>query len=116
MPDILKSVPALRKTKPAPQTRQLRDLSGIGKAMLADFKLLGIHSVDHLANHNAKDLYDRLCHLTSSRQDPCVYDTFRCAIEQARNPRLAPAKCNWWYWSGVRKSGKDPNWASLPTA
>ena len=84
--------------------RKLSDLSGIGKAMLADFERLGIASVPDLAQAEAKDLYDRLCQLSGSRQDPCVYDTFRCAIEQARNPDLEPAKRNWWYWSGVRKA------------
>ena len=84
--------------------RKLSDLSGIGNAMLSDFDRLGIASVPDLARAEAQDLYDRLCKLSGSRQDPCVYDTFRCAIEQARNPDLEPAKRNWWYWSGVRKA------------
>lgn len=72
--------------------------------MLADFKRLGVHSVSELARCEPQDLYTRLCELSGSRQDPCVYDTFRCAIEQARNPDLEPAKRNWWYWSKVRKA------------
>ena len=72
--------------------------------MLSDFERLGIRSVPELADAQAQDLYDRLCKLSGSRQDPCVYDTFRCAIEQARNPNLEPGKRNWWYWSGVRKA------------
>lgn len=84
--------------------RKLSDLSGIGNSMLSDFERLGIKSVPELADAEAQDLYDRLCKLSGSRQDPCVYDTFRCAIEQARNPNLEPGKRNWWYWSGVRKA------------
>ena len=84
--------------------RQLSDLAGIGKKMLQDFDQLGVRSVDALARCEAQQLYDRLSKLTGSRQDPCVYDTFRCAIEQARNPRLPANKRNWWYWSGVRKA------------
>ena len=83
--------------------RQLADLAGIGKAMLEDFRLLGVSSVDQLAGCNARQLYNELCERTGQRQDPCVYDVFRCAIEQAKNPRLAEEKRKWWYWSRVRK-------------
>ncbi|MBS1831678.1 MAG: Mitomycin resistance protein mcrB [Acidobacteria bacterium] len=84
--------------------RQLAELSGIGKAMLGDFEMLGVDSVAKLARCDADELYHRLCELTGQRQDPCVHDTFRCAIEQARNPDLEPEKRNWWYWSKVRKA------------
>lgn len=86
--------------------RSLGDLSGIGKAMLADFALLGIRSVDDLAAADPDQLYNDLCERTQTRQDPCVLDTFRCAVAQARDPRLPAEKCNWWYWSRLRKAGK----------
>lgn len=86
--------------------RNLGDLSGIGKAMLADFALLGIRSVDELAGANPDELYAELCGRTGTRQDPCVLDTFRCAVAQARDPRLPREKRNWWYWSRLRKAGK----------
>lgn len=84
--------------------RQLKDLRGVGKATLGDFDLLGVRDVDHLAQQDAQKLYKRLERLTGSRQDPCVLDTFRCAIEQARNPRLSLEKQNWWFWSRLRKA------------
>lgn len=87
------------------ETRALKDLAGIGPAMLRDFDQLGVHSVDQLAAANADELYDRLCSLTRTRQDPCVLDTFRCAVAQARNPKLPAEQRNWWYWSKMRKSG-----------
>jgi hypothetical protein len=83
---------------------QLRDLSGIGLAMLKDFELLGIESVAHLARQNPQKLYYRLCELTGTRQDPCVLDTFTCAVAQARDPNLPPEQRNWWYWSRQRKA------------
>ncbi|MFN0102226.1 MAG: helix-hairpin-helix domain-containing protein [Bryobacteraceae bacterium] len=86
--------------------RKLGDLSGIGKAMLADFALLDIRSVDQLAEASPDALYAELCERTQSRQDPCVLDAFRCAVAQARNPRLPSEQCNWWYWSRLRKGGK----------
>lgn len=89
-----------------PDDRKLADLSGIGKAMLSDFALLQIRSVDDLASADPDRLFTDLCKLTNSRQDPCVLDTFRCAVAQARNPRLPKEQCDWWYWSRQRKAGK----------
>ena len=85
------------------ETRQLSDLHGIGSAMLKDFDLLGVRSVSQLAKCDGGELYHRFCKLTNTRQDPCVHDTFVCAVEQARNPKLPREKCDWWYWSRVRK-------------
>ena len=82
--------------------RQLKDLRGIGPKMLDDFGRLGVRSVLDLKSQDAQKLYDRMCKITRTRQDPCVLDTYRCAIEQARNPNLPPEKTNWWYWSRRR--------------
>jgi nucleotidyltransferase/DNA polymerase involved in DNA repair len=91
--------------------RKLEDLSGVGKATLADLQALGIRSVAALAEESGADLYERLCRLTGVRPDICCLDVFHCAVEQARDPHLSREKCNWWYWSRLRKSrekkGKD---------
>jgi hypothetical protein len=86
--------------------RALADLVSIGPAMLRDFELLKIRSVAQLAEQDPQRLYDRLCRLTGTRQDPCVLDVFQCAVAQARDPRLPAAKCRWWYWSRVRKGAQ----------
>ena len=86
-------------------TRKLSDLRGIGVRMLEDFQQLGITSVHQLRSKDAAQLYARMCELSGTRQDPCVLDTFRCAIEQARNPALPREQQDWWYWSGLRKRG-----------
>jgi predicted RecB family nuclease len=83
---------------------QLRDLSGIGPAMMKDLEMLGIRSVEQLARQNPQKLYNRLCEITGTRQDPCVLDTFTCAVAQARDPELPKDQRNWWYWSRVRKA------------
>lgn len=85
--------------------RQLADLISIGPAMLRDFDMLGIHSVAQLAKQEPRKMYERLNRKTGQRQDPCVLDTFCAAVAQARNPRLPTEKCQWWYWSKIRKSG-----------
>jgi hypothetical protein len=71
--------------------------------MLKDFEMLGVTSVDQLAMTDGQRLYDSLCRLTGTRQDPCVLDTFVCAVEQARNPALPAEQRQWWYWSRIRK-------------
>ncbi len=86
--------------------RKLRDLSGIGPSLEADLRSLGISSVVQLAERDGLELYDQLCVKTGKRQDPCVLDTFRCAVAQARDTNLAPEQRNWWWWSRQRKAGK----------
>ncbi|MDP9170791.1 MAG: helix-hairpin-helix domain-containing protein [Acidobacteriota bacterium] len=83
--------------------RQLKDLRGIGKKMLEDFEKLKVTSIPQLEASDPQELYDRMCRITKTRQDPCVLDTYRCAVEQARNPNLPPEQKDWWYWSRVRK-------------
>ena len=90
----------------AADTRKLRDLAGIGKSIKANLISLGVTSVPDLARREGDELYDQLCIKTRTRQDPCVLDTFRCAVAQARNPRLPADRCNWWWWSRQRKAGK----------
>ena len=89
---------------PKKTTRALGDLRGIGPAMVKDFTILGIGSVAELAKQNGTKLYERLNQISGTRQDPCVLDTFRCAVAQARNPRLPEEQKDWWYWSRLRKA------------
>lgn len=86
--------------------RQLGDLISIGPAMLRDFELLGIRSVAQLARQNPRRLYEKLGRVARQHQDICVLDTFYAAVAQAKNPRLPVEKCQWWYWSKKRKTGK----------
>jgi hypothetical protein len=71
--------------------------------MEADLHALGVRTVEQLARRDGQELYDALCELTRQRQDPCVLDTFRCAVAQARNPDLPAEQRNWWWWSRQRK-------------
>ena len=78
---------------------QLSDLRNIGKAMLADFALLGITSIQQLAKQDADELYTRPCIMTAARHDPCVHDTFATAIYQAKTGLAL----NWWAFTSLRK-------------
>jgi hypothetical protein len=87
--------------------RKLRDLRGIGKAMLKDFEELGVASVSQLARTNPDRLYERLSEMRGQRMDPCVLDTFRCAVAQARDPWLPAEQRDWWYWSRLRLGARQ---------
>ena len=84
--------------------RKLEDLISVGPAIRRDFNLLGISTVAELARREPEALRRELSRKTWSRQDICVLDTFRAAVEQARDPSLPPEQRVWWYWSRLRKA------------
>ena len=83
--------------------RQLLDLISVGPATLADLEDLGITEVEHLINKDARELFEQLQEIKGRRLDPCCEDVFRAAIEQAHDPNLSREKCQWYFWSKVRK-------------
>lgn len=89
--------------------RTLASLRNVGKAVLADFKVLGIETVAQLAKQNADGLYTDLCRKTGVRHDPCVHDVFAATIHEARTGEPV----NWWVYTRVRKerqlAGAFPN-------
>lgn len=89
------------------EQRQLKDLTSIGPATLADFELLGINSVAALKRRNPKRMYDTLCRLKRQRIDPCCLDVFVAAVAQAKDPDLPIEQRQWWYWSRVRKQARN---------
>lgn len=89
--------------KTATGTRRLEDLVSVGPAIRGDLNALGVRTVDQLARRDPQALYDGLCRQTGRRQDPCVLDTFRAAVAQARDPDLPVEYAVWWFWTRVRK-------------
>jgi hypothetical protein len=79
-----------------------QSLASVGLESARDFVALGFGCVAELKNQDPRELYARMCKLTKSRQDPCVEDSFRCAIAQARDPRLPAKMRDWWQWTSVR--------------
>ena len=84
---------------PRAGVKELSELRNIGKAMLADFAVLGITSVQQLARQEADEIYSRLCVITGARHDPCVHDTFAAAIHQAKTGEAL----NRWAFTSLRK-------------
>lgn len=77
----------------------LRSLMNVGPAMERDLKELGIRSIHDLAAAEAGDLFHRLERQCGARVDPCVYDTFRAVIHEARTGEKTP----WFAWTADRK-------------
>ncbi len=87
-------------TKPARDPAGLASLRNVGKAALADFRLLGIATVSELAAQHPDALYTRLCEATAKRHDPCVHDVFAATIHEARTGKAV----DWWTYSAARKA------------
>ena len=81
----------------------MKDLVSVGAATLKDFEVLGLTTVDQLAKKDPWKLYQKLIEKTKKTHDICVFDVFKAAVEQARNPNLPQAKKFWVYWSQQRK-------------
>jgi hypothetical protein len=81
--------------------RELQTLMNVGPRIADDLILLGVAGIDDLATRDADSLYRELCTATHSRQDPCVLDAFRSAVDQARGLPARP----WWEYSRSRKAG-----------
>jgi hypothetical protein len=94
----------MSRKKSVATERQLENLISVGPAMLRDFEVLGIRSIQQLAKAKPNAMYRKLCRITGQLQDICVQDVFSAAVAQARNPNLPVEQCVWWYWSRQRKA------------
>lgn len=89
-----------RKVSVAADATRFTDLPNVGPATAHDFVLLGFSHPRELAGQNPYALYDRLCKLTHSRQDPCVADVFIAAV---RFMEGSPPH-DWWHYTDERKA------------
>lgn len=87
------------KAKLASQAARLSHIPNIGPAMVEDFERLGIRQPAQLVGADPLELYRRLCHVTGTRHDPCVLDTFISAV---RFMEGAPPHA-WWHYTAERK-------------
>jgi uncharacterized protein YcaQ len=77
---------------------ELLSLQNVAKATLKDLELLGISSIQQLAQADPNDLFSRLSALTKQVPNPCVWDVFAAMIHEAQTGEKTP----WWKWSKVR--------------
>lgn len=78
---------------------QLTDLPNVGPATAADFRLLGIDAPEDLKGRDPYELYDRLCTITRTRQDPCVLDVLISVTRFMDGCDPLP----WWSFTPERK-------------
>lgn len=82
---------------------RLTDLPNIGPAMARDFQRLGITSPAALQGADPLALYQRLCRVTGTRQDPCVLDVFISVTRFLDGDEARP----WWAYTTERKAHYD---------
>ena len=87
------------KAKTASEAVELRHIPNIGPAMVEDFKSLGIARPAQLTRADPFALYQRLCAVSGTRQDPCVLDTFISAVRFMQGEPARP----WWHYTAERK-------------
>ena len=78
---------------------ELTDLPNVGQATAADLRLLGIGAPEDLKGRDPYELYDRLCTITRTRQDPCVLDVLISITHFMDGGDPRP----WWTFTQERK-------------
>ena len=85
----------------------LEQIPNIGPATAGDLRLLGIEKPQDLRGRDPLEMYQQLCALTATRQDPCVLDTFMAIVDFMAGAPAAP----WWRYTAERKA----QFGQLPT-
>ena len=88
-----------KKASQASEATSLEHLPNVGRATIADLRLLGIDEPKQLVGRDPYQMYDELCRMTNAKHDPCVIDLF---ISIVRFMEGAPPKV-WWDYTPERK-------------
>jgi hypothetical protein len=81
------------------KVREITDLPNIGQSMASSLLQLGIAKPGDLVNRCPYEMYEQLCNLTSTRQDPCVLDVFISITRFMAGDPPQP----WWFFTPERK-------------
>lgn len=87
----------MKARRPADAVR-LEQIPNVGPRIAADFVRIGIRKPAGLRGQDAFRLYERLCRVTRSYQDPCVLDTFMAAVHFMDGKGAKP----WWAFTAGR--------------
>ena len=80
-------------------TKTLTDLPNIGKSLAKDLQCIGIEHPEQLKDKDPFILYQMLCKIKGSRQDPCILDIFM-SITDFMNGNDSKI---WWAYTAKRK-------------
>lgn len=80
-------------------TKKLTDLPNIGKSLAKDLERIGIDTPEKLKGEDPYQLYQKLCKMTDTQQDPCVLDVFISITDfmNGGEPKV------WWAYTAERK-------------
>lgn len=81
---------------------QFQTLGSIGENIAQALWDLGLTSVADLVDQDPYEMYQNYSAQVGYRVDPCVEDTFRCAVAQAKYPDLPKHLRQWWEWGSQR--------------
>jgi hypothetical protein len=76
----------------------LRSIPGVGPAIAADLRRLGVRRTTDLASRDPQELYERLEDLDGGHVDRCVLYVFRAAVHHAGGASGDPELAKWWNW------------------
>ncbi len=79
--------------------KHFTDIPNIGPKMAEDFQKLGIKDPGGLKGKDAHALYQKMCGISGTRQDPCVLDTYIAAVAFMEGSTAKP----WWSYTAERK-------------
>jgi hypothetical protein len=88
------------KAKTFREATKFEHIPNIGPAMVRDFTLLGLKQPSDLKGKDPLKLYQKMCRISGTRQDPCVLDTYMAAIDFMNGALAKP----WWSYTKLRKS------------
>jgi hypothetical protein len=81
------------------ELHELEEIPNIGPSLAGSLRTIGVRRPRDLVGKDPFALYDALCGVTRSRQDPCVLDTFISAVRFMEGAPSRP----WWYYTPERK-------------
>lgn len=77
----------------------IQAIPGVGPAIAADLRRLGVARVADLRGRDPQALYDELQGLAGGHVDRCVLYVFREAVYYAATPSPEPELTKWWSWT-----------------
>jgi len=87
------------KATRASEVKKFQDIPNVGPAMARDFLALGLKNPNDLKEQDAYVLYQKMCRVSGTRQDPCVLDTYMAVIDFMDGGKAKP----WWDYTEKRK-------------
>jgi len=84
------------------QYTKLEQLPNVGPAIAGELRRIGIAVPHDLVGRDPYGMYDDLCQITGTRQDPCVLDVFIAAVRFMAGEPATP----WWAYTAKRKAAR----------